>query len=90
VLPRKQGGAAVLVALLDERRVDHNTSMPPGSYLRQLAAENRINFYCNLDQRPPDSASDLESVISQFEDDSLILETAPSLNSPSRAWGINE
>jgi hypothetical protein len=85
VLARKQGGPAALVALLDGRRAAHTAALNPGPYLRQLAAQNGVDFYCNLNQWPLNFGFYIESVISRFEDGSVILAEAPVASSDQQA-----
>jgi hypothetical protein len=50
VLPRIQGGQAILVALLEGHQIAGMGSLPPARYLRQLAEHHGVDFLCNLDE----------------------------------------
>ena len=69
VLPRKREGLTGLIALLDRRW--ETRPLPPARYLRQLARQYGVNFFCNFDNRPAPVESGIELVLSQREKDSV-------------------
>jgi hypothetical protein len=89
VLPRKQGVSA-LVALLGGRREMHTTSLPPARYLRQLARQYGVDFFCNQNDQLPRAEPDTEPILCQFEDDSAFSPEVIPQHSDRRGWGIND
>lgn len=72
VLPMKEGRPAALVAMLDGRNDASDEPPRLGAYLRRLAAQCGVDFFCNPDGQPPRVESGIESVISRSEGDSAI------------------
>lgn len=72
VLPMKEGRPAALVAMLDRR--NDASGEPPrlGAYLRRLAEEYGLDFFCNTNDPPPRVESGIESILSRSEGDSAI------------------
>ncbi len=68
VLPRRADGLTALVALLDQR--GECRARLSARYLRQLARQSGVDFFCNLDDRPERVEAGLKSVLSRFADDS--------------------
>ena len=68
VLPLKEGRPAALVALLDPG--DNASGAPPRSaaYLRRLAEQYGLDFFCNTDEQP----RCVEPIISRSESNSAI------------------
>lgn len=67
VLPMKDGRPAALVALLD--RGNDASGEPPrsGAYLRRLAGEYGLDFFCNTDDQSRHIASGIGSIVSRCE-----------------------
>ena len=67
VLPRKRHGPAALVALLEGQGEAGNNMLSPGRYLRDLARQYGVDFFCNLDDRPQQAESCIEPILSSLE-----------------------
>jgi hypothetical protein len=72
VLPMKEGKPAALVALLDRGNDASGEPPRPQTYLRRLAGQSGLDFFCNTDDQPPGVESGIESIISRPEGDSVI------------------
>ncbi len=72
VLPMKAAGPAALVALLD--RWHEASGEPPRLcvYLRRLAEQCGVDFFCNTDDKPTHIESGIESILSRHEGVSAI------------------
>jgi hypothetical protein len=70
VLPMKDGRPAALVALLD--RGHDSASEPPrsGAYLRGLAKQHGLDFFCNTDDQSRHIACGIDSIVSRCEGNS--------------------
>ena len=65
VLPMKGGRPAALVAMLDRRNDASGEPPRPEAYLRRLARQCGLDFFCNTDSRPPRVESGIGSIISR-------------------------
>ncbi len=80
VLPMKDGRPAALVALLD--RGNDTGGEPPFSedYLRRLAGQYGLDFFCNTDDQSRHTACGLDSIVSRCEGNSITWrESSPGL-----------
>lgn len=67
VLPMKDGKPAALVTLLN-RRHDAGSEPPrSGAYLRRLAKQYGLDFFCNTDDPSENIASGIESIASRCD-----------------------
>lgn len=67
VLPVKDGRPAALVALLDRGNDASGEPSRSGAYLRRLAGEYGLDFFCNTDDQSRHIASGIESIVSRCE-----------------------
>ncbi len=66
VLPMKEGRPAALVALFDGENDTSGEPPRPEAYLRRLAEQNGLDFFCNTDGRFQRVESGIESTLSPF------------------------
>ncbi len=90
-LGKKQGRPSAMVAMFCARQEPPATSLYPIGYLRQLAEQHGVDFFCNLDRRPQPGDADSKAVFNpRFESDSELLQDASVGDFEMRRWGINE
>ena len=71
-LPMKEGGPAALVALLDR---DNDTPAEPSRpevYLRRLAGQYGLDYFCNSGDQTRRIASGIESIVVHSESDAAV------------------
>ena len=64
-LPMKNGRPAALVALLDRENDSSGEPIASEAYLRSLAGQYALDFFCNTDDQSRHLASGIEAIISQ-------------------------
>lgn len=77
VLPLKAGGPAALVALLDQSDEASGGPLRLEVYLRRLAEQFGLDFFCNTEDQTPRIKSTLESIVTRSGDNSAIWRNLP-------------
>ncbi|HTX22216.1 MAG TPA: hypothetical protein VMD27_10225 [Candidatus Aquilonibacter sp.] len=72
VLSTKAGAPAALVALLDRSNEAFGDPLRSEVYLRRLAEQFGLDFFCNTDDQTPHIKSAIESIVTRSRDNSAI------------------
>jgi hypothetical protein len=90
---RKEGSAAALVALLDEPEEEESRAETPplGAYLRRVAEEGHMDFFCQVGGgREQDFDDTVETIHRRAERRAGGLNALHAVSSGQREWDINE
>jgi len=75
VLPMKDGGHSALVALLDRKNAASSETSPPEAYLRRLAGQYGLDYFCNTDNQNRRFASGIEPLVVHSKGDAAVWRT---------------
>jgi hypothetical protein len=92
-IPQRRGGAAALVALLDEPEEGEGSgaSAPLGAYLQRVAEAGHLDFFCQMGGgRQQDFDCAVETIHRRTERRSPDLEEVLQHSGCGREWGVND
>jgi hypothetical protein len=92
-LHQRRGNAAALVALLDESEEEDETaaSAPLSTYLRRVAEEGNMDFFCQVGGgRQRDFDNTVETIHRRAESHAVERDSFFHHASGGREWGIND